>query len=148
MVDALDNFANGDFNTPYTDMVVASGLSAVSKYIETSNANAITKMVSNSISPAVCIQYILVSTGADLDAMKLTLNVLEIQPVPAFLYNTARGSREYSEFDKNNQKENQIIENRKEFVNEYLSSFYSDRIQFIKFTSMTVSEFHILQWRY
>ena len=142
MVDALDNFANGDFNTPYTDMVVASGLSAVSKYIETSNANAITKMVSNSISPAVCIQYILVSTGADLDAMKLTLNVLEIQPVPAFLYNTARGSREYSEFDKNNQKENQIIENRKEFVNEYLSSFYSDRIQFIKFTSMTVSEFN------
>lgn len=142
MVDALDNFANGDFNTPYTDSVVASGLSVVSKYIETSNANAITKMVSNSISPAVCIQYILISTGADMEAMKLSLNVLEIQPVAAFLYNTERGSREYAELDNGNAKESQVIENRKEFVNEYLSSFYSDRIQFIQFTSMTVAEFN------
>ncbi len=142
MVDALDNFANGDFNTPYTDSVVASGLSVVSKYIETSNANAITKMVSNSISPAVCIQYILISTGADMEAMKLTLNVLEIEPVAAFLYNTERGSREYAELDNGNAKESQIIENRKKFVNKYLTSFYSDRIQFIQFTSMTVSEFN------
>lgn len=142
MVDALDNFANGDFNTPYTDSVVASGLSVVSKYIETSNANAITKMVSNSISPAVCIQYILISTGADMEAMKLSLNVLEIQPVAAFLYNTERGSREYAELDNGNAKEAKVLENRREFVNEYLSSFYSDRIQFIQFTSMTVAEFN------
>lgn len=142
MVDALDNFANGDFNTPYSDQVVAAGFTAVSKYIETSNANAITKMVSNSISPAVCIQYILVSTGADLDAMKLTLNVLEIEPVPAFLYNTVRGSREYSEFDSNNSQDKAVIENRKAFVNDYLTSFYGDRIQFIHFTSMTIYEFN------
>lgn len=142
MVDALDNFANGDFITPYTDSVVASGLSAVSKYIETSNANAITKMVSNSITPAVCIQYILVSTGADMDAMKLSLNVLEIEPVPAYLYNTGRGSREYAELDNGNEKESKVIANRKEFVNRYLTSFYGDRIQFIQFTSMTVAEFN------
>lgn len=142
MVDALDNFANGDFNTPYSDQVVTSGFAAVSKYIETSNANAITKMVSNSISPAVCIQYILVSTGADLDAMKLTLNVLEIEPVPAFLYNTARGSREYSEFDSNVPADAAVIENRKAFVDDYLTSFYGDRIQFIHFTSMTIYEFN------
>lgn len=142
MVDALDNFANGDFNTPYSDQVVTAGLAAVSKYIETSNANAITKMVSNSISPAVCIQYILVSTGADLDAMKLTLNVLEIEPVPAFLYNTVRGSREYSELDSTNPQDKTVIDNRKAFVDDYLTSFYGDRIQFIHFTSMTIYEFN------
>lgn len=144
MLDALDNFANGDFKTPYTSTVVTQGLNAVSRYIEATNKNSVSEMLSTDITPAVCIQYILVSEGIDLDVMKTSLRVLEIEPVPAFLYNTQRGTQEYAELSDSVATEKTVKENRNEFVKKYLSAFYTedDRISFIEFTSMTVYEFN------
>lgn len=144
MLDALDNFANGDFKTPYTSTVVTQGLNAVSRYIEATNKNSLSEQMSTDITPAVCIQYILVSQGIDLEIMKTSLRVLEIEPVAAFIYNTERGSQEYAELRSDNAAEKRVIDNRNEFVSEYLSAFYTEdsRINYIQFTSMTVNEFN------
>ena len=144
MLDALDIFANGDFKTPYTGTVVEQGFSAVSRYIDATNKNSYSDLLSTDITPAVCIQYILVSEGVDLDVMKTSLRVLEIEPVPAFLYNTQRGSQEYAELNDSNSADSKVKNNRKDFVQQYLSSFYTeeDRINFIEFTSMTIYEFN------
>ena len=40
LVDALDNFANGDFNTPYSAAVASSGFSPVISYINATNKNS------------------------------------------------------------------------------------------------------------
>lgn len=144
MIDALDNFANGDFITAYKETIVTQGLNAVSRYIEATNRNLLTDKMSTSISPAVCIQYILVSQGVDLDVMKTSLRVLEIEPIPAFLYNTQRGTQEFAELRTTDATENAVINNRRSFVSDYLSAFYSEdnRIDYIEFTSMSIYEFN------
>lgn len=141
-VDAHDNFANGDFKTSYATNVVATGLSAVETYITTQNKNSLNGAMSTEVTPAVCIQYILVSDGEDIVAMKTSLEVLEIQPVPAYLYNTGHGSEEYLALSDSDDAEKSVKENRKKFVEDYLPQFYADKLEYIGFTSMTVSEFN------
>lgn len=142
LVDAHDNFANGDFISPYTADVVATGLSTVENYITTQNKNSLTGAMSTEVTPAVCIQYILVSDGEDIVAMKTALEVLEIQPVPAYLYNTGRGSEEYLALSDSETDEKRVRDNRKNFVESYLPKFYEDKLEYIGFTSMTVYEFN------
>lgn len=60
LVDALDNFANGDFNTPYSAAVASSGFSPVISYINATNKNSTSGSMSTNVTPAVAIQYILV----------------------------------------------------------------------------------------
>lgn len=140
MVDALDIFANGDFASAYTDDVVAQGFTSVINYITASNKNSMTGAMSTDVTPAVVIQYILVSDGQALTVMKNDLRVLEIQPVPAYLYNPGRGSVEYLDLDAN--KDATVIKNREDFVEDFLTAYYKDKIKYITFTSMTVSEFN------
>lgn len=142
LVDALDNFATGDFNSTYNASVAATGFSPVINYITATNKNSLTGAMSTDVSPAVVIQYILVSDGTPLTVMKNELSVLEIEPVPAYLYNTGRGSTEYLELSDSDAAEKKVIENRKNFVDSYLSGYYGDKVQYVTFTSMTVSEFN------
>lgn len=164
-IDALDNIANGDFATPYTGTVVSQGLSAVSAYIEKNNKESMTSQMSNVITPAVCIQYILVNDGT-LTAMSSTLRVLEIQPVPAYLFNPERGQvafatlNDYKDVAGEDPYKN-AYNNRIKFIDEYLPEFYKvsytevdknthqpttkinlTKAGAISFTSMTVAEFN------
>lgn len=142
LVDAHDNFANGDFISPYAADVIATGLSTVENYITTQNKNSLTGAMSTEVTPAVCIQYILVSDGEDIVVMKTALEVLEIQPVPAYLYNTGHGSEEYLALSDAENAEKRVRDNRRKFVEDYLPQFYADKLEYIGFTSMTVYEFN------
>lgn len=141
-VDAHDNFANGDFISPYTADVIATGLTTVENYITTQNKNSLTGAMSTDVTPAVCIQYILVSDGEDIVAMKTSLEILEIQPVPAYLYNTGHGSEEWLALSDAENAEKRVRDNRRKFVEDYLPQFYADKLEYIGFTSMTVYEFN------
>ncbi|MBR5360049.1 MAG: hypothetical protein IK123_04080, partial [Lachnospiraceae bacterium] len=79
IVDAHDNFANGDFNSSYTASVQEAGFLDVKNYIATYNKVASAEM-NASVTPAIAIQYILISDGTGLTVMKEELTVLEIQP--------------------------------------------------------------------
>lgn len=172
MVDALDNFANGDFATPYTATATAAGFSEVLNYISVANQKSLSGTVPNHVTPAIAIQYILVTDGSLLSFMKNSLRVLEIEPVPAYRFNFSRGSVAYAdidtyvvdEFKRERAKTNAgdatdargkavaktIKDNRKAFVQNYLSDYYNEDIdsvensmlRYIDFTSMTVSEFN------
>lgn len=141
-VDAHDNFANGDLISKYNASVTATGLSVVENYITAQNKISLTGSMSTEITPAVCIQYILVSDGEDVASMKTSLNILEIQPVPTYLYNTGRGSEEYVALSATETAEAAVRENREKFVVDYLPNFYADKLEYIGFTSMTISEFN------
>lgn len=143
-VDAFDNIANGDFISAYKASIASEGFSAVIAYIDSTNKNSITGTMSTDITPAVCIQYILCSDGTSLAVMKATLHVLEIQPVPAYLYNTQRGSEEYVALNDQVAAEKRVMDNRDAFVKDYLSDYYKDKVKYIQFTSMTVSEFNAI----
>lgn len=97
MVDALDNFANGDFNTQYKTDIAKAGFNNVLKYISATDDNLIEGTFSGGVTPAIAIQFILVNDGTPLTVMKNTLNVLEIQAAPTYIYNPGRGSYEYDE---------------------------------------------------
>ncbi len=138
MVDALDNFANGDFNSMYTTGVVQKGFTSVLSYITATNKNSTTGSMLPSVTPAVAIQYILISDGNPLTFLKSSINVLEIQPVMSFLFNDTRGSEEYGYLDE----DGEVKENRDYFIANYLNNYYDDKHEYITFTSMTVDEFN------
>lgn len=171
MVDALDNFANGDFATPYTATATATGFSEILNYITIYNQKSLKSTMPQQVTPAVAIQYILIADGSMLNFMKNSLRVLEIEPVPAYRYNFGRGSVPYADLDsiadeyvtqrarkaannddadKGKALADKIRQNRKDFVKNYLSEYYNQDIdsledsmlKYIDFTSMTVSEFN------
>ncbi|MBQ8199550.1 MAG: DUF5057 domain-containing protein [Lachnospiraceae bacterium] len=138
LVDAGDIFANGDFNSAYKASVAQQGFSDVLGYIVTTNKNSTTGQMLASVTPAVAIQYILISDGNPLTVMKNALHVLEIQPVTAFLYNETRGSDEYGYLEENGT----VMKNRDAFIKSYLGNYYDDKADYITFTSMTIDEFN------
>lgn len=138
MIDAGDIFANGDFNSAYKTDVTQKGFSAVLNYIVATNKNSTTGTMLPSVTPAVAIQYILISDGNPLTIVKTSLNVLEIQPVTSFLFNETRGCEEYGYLDDNSK----IKKNRDAFVLNYLNNYYDDKAEYIQFTSMTIDEFN------
>ena len=138
LVDALDNFANGDFNTPYSAAVASSGFSPVVSYINATNKNSTSGSMSTNVTPAVAIQYILVNDGTGISVVKNNLRILEIEPTTNFLYSEKYGVEEYSDFDDYSE----FKKNRDDFVSNYLSAFYSDKAKYIEFESMTIDEFN------
>ncbi len=138
LIDAGDIFANGDFNSAYTAAVMQNGFSEVLNYITATNKNSTTGSMLPSVTPAVAIQYILISDGKPLSIVKTSLNVLEIQPVTSFLFNDERGSEEYGYLEDNGKAKT----NRENFVKDYLGNYYDDKVEYINFTSMTVDEFN------
>ena len=140
LVDAYDNFANGDFNSAYKASVASTGFSEVLSYITATNKNSLSGTMPLTVTPAVALQYILVSDGRNLTIVKNNLRILEIQPTTAFLYNETRGSEEYVELTANSQ----VKQNRDAFIQKYLSSYYEDkeRKKFISFESMSIDEFN------
>lgn len=138
LIDAGDMFANGDFNSAYTAAVMQNGFSEVLNYITATNKNSTTGSMLPSVTPAVAIQYILISDGKPLSIVKTSLNVLEIQPVTSFLFNDERGCEEYGYLEDNGKAKT----NRENFVKDYLGNYYDDKVEYINFTSMTVEEFN------
>ncbi len=138
LVDAGDIFANGDFNSAYKTSVAQQGFSEVLGYIVTTNKNSTTGQMLASVTPAVAIQYILISDGNPLTLMKNELHVLEIQPTTVFLYNEERGTEEYGYLEENGT----VMRNRDSFIKSYLGNYYDDKADYITFTSMTVDEFN------
>lgn len=134
-IDAKDFFANGDFASTYTDAVVSSGFSAVKAAVQMNNINFSNKRVSEAITPALVVQYILSYDGTSPRMIKTDLRVLEIQPVKAFLYNEYWGTTPYSECKES------IKENRDEFVKKYFDESFTAKPEAITFTSMTIEEF-------
>ncbi len=138
LVDAGDMFANGDFNSAYTTNVMQNGFAPVLNYINATNKNSTTGTMVPSVTPAIAIQYILISDGTGISIVKSSLNVLEIQPVSSFLYNTERGCEEYAYLTDGGKEQT----NRDVFVHQYLSNYYDDKVEYVNFTSMTVDEFN------
>lgn len=138
MVDAYDNFANGDFNSKYTSQAATDGFGEVLNYINATNKNSLTDTMPSYVTPAVAIQYILVSDGKGLAIAKSSLRVLEIEPTTKFLFNENRGSEMYGDLDP----DSVYRTNRDNFVNANLSSYYNDKKKYITFTSMTIDEFN------
>ena len=136
MVDAYDNFANGDFNSAYTDTVVADGFSPILSYINITNKNSMSGEMANVVTPAVAIQYILISDGNGISVVKNSLNILEIEPTTRFLYNGKYGSEDYTDLEEN------IKSNRDAFISKNLSAYYADKAKYISFESMTIDEFN------
>lgn len=140
MVDALDFIGNGDFTSYYTSAVASSGFSEVLSYINTTNKNSLEGTMPTRVSPAVAVQYILVSDGRGLAVVKNSLNILEIQPTTAFLYNEKRESEEYADLASNSKTK----KNRDAFIAKYLSAYYNQDTmkKFITFESMSIDEFN------
>lgn len=140
-VDADDVIANGDFNSAYNTTVVNAGFNNVLKYIQTTNKNSLTGNMASEVTPAVVIQYILISDGSPLTPVKTSLNILEIQAAPTYLYNPGRGSVDYADLTS---ADTEIKKNRDEFVDKYLTSHYQTNKmkEYISFTSMTIAEFN------
>ncbi len=138
LIDAGDMFANGDFNSAYTASAMQNGFANVLNYITATNKNSTTGAMPPSVTPAVAIQYILISDGNPLSIMKTSLHVLEIQPVSSFKFNEERGSEEFGYLDDDGDAK----KNRERFVKQYLGNYYDDKTDYITFTSMTVDEFN------
>ena len=139
MVDARDNMANGDFNSPYTQVITDEGFAPVKRYISVTNENSTTGQMLSAVTPAVAIQYILINDGKELTITKKSLNVLEIEPVASYLYNpTNAQEEEYKYLDR----DSSYAKNRDYFIEHYLGNYYDDKAYYINFRSMTVDEFN------
>lgn len=134
-IDAGDFFANGDFASTYTTGVVAGGFTAVKVSIQMNNINHSDKKVAEAVTPAAVIQYILAYDGTNPSLVKTELNVLEIQPVRAFRYNSYWGTTAYNDCD------DLIKENRDEFISDFLDEKFESDPTLVSFTSMTIEEF-------
>lgn len=134
-VDAGDFFANGDFASAYTTGVVAGGLTSVKVSIQMNNINHADKKVSEAVTPAAVIQYILAYDGTNPSLVKTELNILEIQPVRAFRYNSYWGTTAYSDCD------DLIKGNREQFISDFLDEKFEKDPTLVSFTSMTIEEF-------
>lgn len=134
-IDAKDFFANGDFASTYADSVVSAGFGAVKMAVQTNNLNFADKRVSEAITPALVIQYILSYDGTTPTVTKSEIHILEIQPVRAFLYNQYWGSTPYDDCPEH------IQENRDQFAEKFFEDAENVNQDTITFTSMTVEEF-------
>ncbi|MBD5106557.1 MAG: DUF5057 domain-containing protein, partial [Lachnospiraceae bacterium] len=148
-VDAYDFFGNGDFNSAYVDTVVAAGLSQVEYMVQVNNANHPTEKMSEQITPAVVVQYILSYDGTASELVKEDLRILEIEPCRDFFYNLGWGSQSYTEIkNSGNRATNTVLKNREEFIKTYLGEPFVNEdgivelnIDRVRFTSMTIEEF-------
>lgn len=148
-VDAYDFFGNGDFNSAYVDTVVAAGLSQVEYMVQVNNANHPTEKMSEQITPAVVVQYILSYDGTASELVKEDLRILEIEPCRDFSYNLGWGSQSYAEIkNSGNRARNAVLNNREEFIKSYLGEPFVNEdgivqlnIDKVRFTSMTIEEF-------
>lgn len=134
-VDAGEFFATGDFATEYTTGVVAGGFVPVKIAVQMNNLNHADKKVSEAITPATIIQYILSYDGTNPSLVKTELRILEIQPVRAFRYNTYWGTTAYGDCTSTVQNK------RKEFIKDFLDDRFADNPSLVSFTSMTIEEF-------
>ncbi|MCM1160014.1 MAG: DUF5057 domain-containing protein [Roseburia sp.] len=149
-VDAYDFFGNGDFNSKYTETVIAAGLSRVEYMVRANNASNPTEPMNERITPAVVVQYILTYDGTASELVKNDLRVLEIEPCRDFSYNIGWGTQSYTDVkNSGNRYANECCANREEFVKTYLGApFVKDNgdiegqnIDRVMFTSMTIEEF-------
>lgn len=149
-VDAYDFFGNGDFNSKYVDTVVAAGLSRVEYAVRVNNANNPTEKMTEQVTPAVVVQYILSYDGTASELVKSDLRILEIEPCRDFSFNIGWGTQSYSEIKNGtNQYRFDCCENREKFIKRYLGvPFVKDdgtiddqNIDRVRFTSMTIEEF-------
>lgn len=151
-IDAYDFFGNGDFNSKYVDHVVAAGFSDVEYTVKVNNSNNPDQKMSEKITPAVVVQYILTYDGTTSALVKNELRVLEIQPCRDFLYNIAWGTETYSEIENSangtTSERDAVLANRDEFIENYLGEpFCKDGIvddvnkDYVVFTSMTIEEY-------
>lgn len=148
-IDAHDFFGNGDFNVPYIDSVVVNGFANVQYSVKINNTNNPGQKMSEAITPAVIVQYILTYDGTESTLVKSSISVLEIQPCRDFSYNTAYGSESYEELkNSSNAFASTAVANRKQFILDCLGEpFCKDgRVDeasaaMVTFTSMTIDEF-------
>ncbi|MBD5544368.1 MAG: DUF5057 domain-containing protein [Lachnospiraceae bacterium] len=149
-VDAYDFFGNGDFNSQYVDTVVAAGFSQVEYAVKVNNANNPTEKMSEQITPAVVVQYILSYDGTASSLVKNDLRILEIEPCRDFSFNIGWGTQSYSEIQNStNLYSSQCCTNREEFIKRYIGapfvkedgSIDEQNIDRVRFTSMTIEEF-------
>lgn len=134
-IDAGDFFGNGDFASEYTTGVVAGGFVPVKISIQMNNINHSDKKVSEAVTPAAVIQYILAYDGTNPSLVKTELNILEIQPVRAFRYNSYWGTTAYNDCASD------IQDNRKKFISDFLDEKFKADPTLVSFTSMTIEEF-------
>ena len=110
-IDALDNFANGDFKSAYTASAMTSGFQSVLAYIKiNNNATSLGHVAEGVVTPALAIQYILAYRGEDLGAIKSQYAVFDILPTKEFLYN------EYNECVGFGLSTLRVQKNRTEFI--------------------------------
>lgn len=148
-VNAYDFFGNGDFNSKYVDYLVSAGFSEVEYTVRVNNSNHPEQKMSEKITPAVVVQYILTYDGTASSLVKNELRVLEIQPSRNFLYNTAWGTETYAEIeDGTSSRKAEVLDNREDFIENYLGEpFYKENKvddvnkNYVVFTSMTIEEF-------
>ncbi|MCR4691511.1 MAG: DUF5057 domain-containing protein [Lachnospiraceae bacterium] len=135
--DTTDIIANGDFDSAYNEAAVSAGFAPVLADINATNTSSTNGNMGTDVTPAVAIQYILISDGNPLSVLKNELSVLEIEPVCDFLYNpTDVKNEEYGYLDKT------YKDNRDYFIKNYLGKYYEDKKEYISFTSMSVDEFN------
>lgn len=138
LVDANDFFGNGDFNSLYTETAVNTAFGNVYAYIQANNINHTDYAVTDGVSPAMIIQYILCSDGSAANLVKSTLSVLELQPANTFLYNPNNYEKiEYT------YASTAVKKNRDEFITKYINKDYvsTGKQGYVSFTSMSINEF-------
>ena len=149
-VDAYDFFGNGDFNSRYVDTVVAAGLSQVEYAVRVNNVNNPTEKMTEQVTPAVVVQYILSYDGTASELVKNDLRILEIEPCRDFSFNIGWGTQSYDEVaTSGNPYSSQCCTNREDFIKTYLGApFVTDDGEVdeqnrnkVQFTSMTIEEF-------
>lgn len=141
MVDANDIFANGDFNSSYRASVYNEAFNNVYTHIMNNNAEHPDYAIAeDTVTPALIVQYILSTDGSTAYLAKASVNVLEIQPCAAFLYNEDNYESKQYAYCKA-----QVKKNRDEFIKAYINKdWVSDtngKQGNVSFTSMTVNEF-------
>lgn len=148
-IDAHDFFGNGDFIVPYIDSVIVNGFANVEYSVKINNTNNPNAKMSEAITPAVIVQYILTYDGTESTLVKSNISVLEIQPCRDFSYNTAYGSESYQELkNSSNAFASTAVANRKQFILDCLGEPFTEEgrvnetnAAMVTFTSMTIDEF-------
>lgn len=143
--DALDIFANGDLNTPYTASAIAGGFQNVVAYISYNNTLSIDdnngNMTEGYVTPAIAIQYILSYAGEDLALSKGSFKVLEIEPTKEFRFNSTLETKDYS------LETAEVKANRDEFITKCLGPDMVDNHSqdLVTFSSVTIDQFNTIQ---
>ena len=150
--DALDNFANGDLNSLYTNGAISTGFQSVLAFIVYNNekltaakntdpAIDLGSMTPGYVTPAIAIQYILSYKGEDLALSKGTYSVLEIEPTRAFKFNSTMETRGYT------LETAEVKDARKNFVSRCINEKMTadNQMDLVTFTSITIDQFNTMQ---